>query len=74
MPDKGKGTIDSPMTPFKGVPSSYTEAPGEYSKHPNVGPAGETGGVPLKFYDNSVKGIMPEGPSMEPTPAKVTQD
>jgi hypothetical protein len=69
MPDKGKGRIESPLTPFKTV-TSYTEAPGSYTKHPNVGPAGVDGGLPLKFTDESIKGTMPEGPSMEPTPAK----
>lgn len=72
MPDKGKGRIESPLTPFKTV-TSYTEAPGSYNTHPNLGPAGEAGGFPLKFTDESIKTAMPEGPSMEPTPAKATK-
>lgn len=62
--------IDSPMGPSfrRGVPS-LTEAPGSYDKHPNVGPAGVSGGLPLKFTDDSVPGTVPNTPSMEPMPA-----
>jgi hypothetical protein len=69
MPDKGKGRIESPMTPFKTI-DSYTSAPGDYNVHPNLGPKGEDGGLPLKFTDKSITAAPPEGPSMEPTPAK----
>lgn len=72
MADKSK--IDSPMTPFKEAPTTLDQAPGDYNKHPNVGPAGDSGGFPLKFTDNSVKGIMPEGPSMEPVPAATKKE
>ena len=71
MPDKGKGRIESPITPFKTV-DSYTSAPGSYNEHPNLGPKGVDGGFPLKFTDDSIKGVMPaEGASMEATPAAV---
>lgn len=46
--------IDSPMTghpPVKGLAS----APGVYSRHRNLGPAGVDGGMPLKFYDDAIK-------------------
>ena len=71
---KQKGSaIQSPYTNFmnKANPTPSSGAPGHYSKHPNIGPAGVDGGMPLKFTDDSVKGIMPEGPSMSPTPAKM---
>jgi len=68
---ENKGRVDSPLTPFRTI-TSYTEAPGSYSKHPNIGPAGEDGGCPLKFTDESITVGKPEGPSMEATEATRT--
>jgi hypothetical protein len=72
---KTTGTqIDSPFTAMRGNPS-LTEAPGCYDHHPNVGPAGDDGGLPLKFFDHSIPGtkMQPEGPSMTVVPAKTRE-
>jgi len=75
MPKRKHGSqIDSPYTPFAGkVPTPSSGGPGSYNKHPNVGPAGVSGGVPLKFTDDSIK--TQKGPiasSMDVVPAKLT--
>ena len=72
---KTSGTmIDSPFTGVRGKPS-LTEAPGLYNEHASVGPKGESGGFPLKFYDTAIKtpkGSLP-APSMTPTPADIVK-
>jgi hypothetical protein len=49
-----KGTIDSVMQgfpPVKGMASN----PGSYNVNPALGPAGVSGGLPLKFMEGAVK-------------------
>lgn len=68
----GKTEIDSPFTAMRQNPS-FTEAPGCYDHHPAIGPAAADSTIPLKFFDESVKGpgTMPSGPSMDVVPASV---
>ena len=69
MKKNGKGSISSAMTsPVRGKPS-LTEAPGCYTYHPNVGPRGVDGGLPLKFIDESIPVGKPEGPMLNVTGA-----
>ena len=69
----GPANLDTPMT---GVPShkGIASAPGKYSSHPNLGPAGVSGGLPLKFTDDSIKAqIGPVDNPMYVVPTKRTQ-
>ncbi len=71
MPSKKSNHVESSYTPFAGsAPSVGAGGPGVYDKHPNIGPAGNSGGVPLKFFDESLPGVAPGAPSMNPSPAK----
>jgi hypothetical protein len=49
-------------TPMEGHPAvkGLSSAPGKYSSHPELGPPGVDGGMPLKFYDDSIKGKLQE--------------
>ena len=67
-----KGSIDTTMK-APAVPA-LDSAPGVYNRHPNLGPAGESGGFPLKFTDESVKtpNIAQAKATMNPTPAAIS--
>jgi hypothetical protein len=69
---KHKGSIESVMTSCPAV-KAYDSAPGKYNEHPNLGPAGPTGGFPLKFVDTAVKQPViqqTDNPGMVMTPLK----
>jgi hypothetical protein len=69
-PNVGAGPVDSPMTGHPKVPG-ITSAPGKYTEHADLGPKGEDGGMPLKFYDEAVKATMgPVDTTMPVTPRK----
>ena len=57
-----KSAVDSPVTGFPPV-KGLESAPGKYNENPNLGPKGESGGMPLKFMDTAI-----------PTPGVVTTD
>lgn len=67
---QGNGTIDSPYNSGRPTPSLKGGA-GEYNRHPDLGPAGVDGGIPLKFMDTSIP--TPKGrlvPQMDIIPGK----
>jgi hypothetical protein len=64
--------LDTPMTGVPKVPG-LSSAPGTYNRHPNLGPDGVSGGLPLKTFDDAVKvQVGPTDNPMHVTPTKRT--
>ena len=55
------GGIDTTMNNCPPAPGRQGAA-GKYDEHPNLGPAGVSGGMPLKFTDESIS-----TPEIQPT-------
>ena len=72
----GPAALDSPMTSHPAVKGLASDD-GTYNKHPDLGPQGESGGLPLKFFDNLDKTVIKpqqvDNPMyVTPTPHKTT--
>ena len=69
-----KESIESPMTGFPPVKAMDSDA-GIYNRHPSLGPKGESGGLPLKFFDeldNTVVELQATDNPMYVAPTKKT--